>query len=117
MVTSLCIYRVKPGSEGAFKKLLAKHWPTLKRVGLAADVPSTIYLGSEGDKQPIFVELLRWKDEHGAERAHELPHVMAVWGPMPTARERTATAEKSGVRRSGRAIRVKRLVAKAMTRV
>jgi len=82
MVTSLCIYRVKPGSEGAFKKLLAKHWPTLKRVGLAADVPSTIYLGSEGDKQPIFVELLNWKDAHGAERAHELPDVMAVWEPM-----------------------------------
>jgi len=69
MVTSLCIYRVKPGSEGAFKKLLAKHWPT-------------IYQGSEGEKQPIFVELLNWKDEHGAERAHELPDVMAVWEPM-----------------------------------
>jgi hypothetical protein len=82
MVTSLCIYRVKPGSEGAFKKLLAKHWPTLKRVGLAADVPSAIYQGSEGERQPIFVELLSWKDEHGAERAHELPDVMAVWEPM-----------------------------------
>ncbi len=82
MVTSLCIYRVKPGSEAAFRKLLAKHWPTLKRVGLAADVPSTIYLGSEGDNQPIFVELLSWRDEHGAERAHELPDVMAVWEPM-----------------------------------
>jgi hypothetical protein len=82
MVTSLCIYRVKSSSEDAFKKLLAKHWPTLKRVGLAADVASTIYFGSEGDKQPLFVELLNWKDEHGAEHAHELPDVMAVWEPM-----------------------------------
>jgi hypothetical protein len=82
MVTSLCIYRVKPGSETAFKKLLAKHWPTLRRVGLAADKPSKIYQGSEGDEQPIFVELLNWKDENGAERAHELPDVMAVWEPM-----------------------------------
>ena len=40
MVTSLCIYRVKPGSEAAFKKLLAKHWPTLRRVGLGTDTPS-----------------------------------------------------------------------------
>jgi hypothetical protein len=82
MVTSLCIYRVKLGSEAAFKKLLAKHWPTLRRVGLAADKPSTIYQGSEGEKRPIFVELLNWKDEHGAGRAHELPDVMAVWEPM-----------------------------------
>lgn len=82
MVTSLCIYRVKPGSEAAFEKLLTKHWPTLQRVGLAADTPSTCYRGSEGEKQPIFVELLNWQDEHGAERAHELPEVMAVWEPM-----------------------------------
>jgi hypothetical protein len=82
MVTSLCIYRVKTGSEGAFKKLLAKHWPTLRRVGLAADVASTIYQGTEGEKKPIFVELLNWKDAHGPERAHELPDVMAVWEPM-----------------------------------
>ena len=82
MTTSLCIYRVKPGSESAFKRLLAKHWPTLRRVGLGADVPSTIYQGLEGDKKPIFVELLHWKDAHGAERAHELPDVMAVWEPM-----------------------------------
>ena len=82
MVTSLCIYRVKAGKEGAFKKLLAKHWPTLRRVGLAADVPSTIYRGSEGAKQPIFVELLNWKGKGGADRAHEIPDVMGIWEPM-----------------------------------
>jgi hypothetical protein len=82
VVTSLCIYRVKPGSEAGFKKLLARHWPTLCRVGLAADIPSTIYEGSEGDDAPIFVELLHWKNAGGADRAHELPEVMAVWEPM-----------------------------------
>jgi hypothetical protein len=82
MVTSLCIYRVKPGSESAFKKLLAKHWPTLRRVGLAADAPSTIYQGQEGANAPIFVELLHWQAEDGADRAHEIPDVMAVWEPM-----------------------------------
>jgi hypothetical protein len=82
MVTSLCIYRVRPGSESAFKSLLATHWPPVRGVGLAADKPSTFYQGSEGERQPIFVELLNWKDEHGAEHAHELPEVMAVWEPM-----------------------------------
>ena len=82
MVTSLCIYRVKPGAEDAFRALLARHWPTLRRAGLAADVPSTIYLGEEGENEPIFVELLHWRDASGAETAHELPDVMAVWEPM-----------------------------------
>jgi len=84
MVTSLCIYRVKPGSEAAFRGLLAKHWPTLRRVGLAADVPSTIYEGNEGEGKPapVFFEVLSWKDTEGPDMAHELPDVMAVWEPM-----------------------------------
>jgi hypothetical protein len=82
MVTSLCIYRVKAGSEPAFRKLLAKHWPTLRRVGLAPNVPSTIYAGEEGENAPIFVELLNWNDAEGANTAHEFPEVMAVWEPM-----------------------------------
>jgi hypothetical protein len=82
MHTSLCLYRVKRGSEAAFRALLAKHWPTLKRVGLGADTPSTIYQGSEDGGGPLFVELLHWKDAEGANRAHELPAVMAVWEPM-----------------------------------
>jgi hypothetical protein len=82
MVTSLCVYRVKPGSESAFRGLLAKHWPTLRRVGLGADEPSVIYEGSEGDNAPMFFELLHWKDDEGPNMAHEIPDVMAVWEPM-----------------------------------
>jgi hypothetical protein len=62
--------------------LLARHWPTLYRVGLGADTPSTIYQGLEKEGQPIFIELLHWQDERGADRAHEIPDVMAVWEPM-----------------------------------
>jgi hypothetical protein len=82
MITSLCIYRVKAGSERAFRGLLAKHWPTLKRVGLGADAPSTVYEGKEEKGQPIFFELLNWRDAEGPNKAHELPEVMAVWEPM-----------------------------------
>lgn len=82
MVTSLCLYRVKPGSETAFRGLLAKHWPTLRRVGLAGDEPSTIYQGSEREGAPLFVELLTWKDAEGPNIAHEIPDVMSVWEPM-----------------------------------
>jgi hypothetical protein len=82
MVTSLCIYRVKKGSEKAFRGLLAKHWPTLRRVGLGGDAPSTVFQGTDDDGQPVFVELLNWKDDDGPGRAHEIPDVMAVWEPM-----------------------------------
>jgi hypothetical protein len=82
MYTSLCLYRVKRGSEADFRALLAKHWPALKRAGLGADTPSTIYQGTEEGGAPLFVELLHWRDAEGPNRAHELPGVMAVWEPM-----------------------------------
>jgi hypothetical protein len=84
MVTSLCIYRVKLGSEGAFRRMLTKHWPTLRRVGLATDEPPIIYQGTEKAGAPLFIELLTWKDEDGPNVAHEIPDVMAVWEPMGT---------------------------------
>ena len=60
MVTALCLYRVKAGSEAAFRKLLAKHWPTLHKLGLAADVPPPTYAGTEKPGAPLFVEVLSW---------------------------------------------------------
>jgi hypothetical protein len=104
--TSLCIYRVKPGSEKAFRGLLAKHWPTLKGAGLAAEEPSIVYEGSEekrgGKGPPIFFELLHWKDAEGPNHAHELPAVMAVWEPMGAlceARDGRPAMEFPGVER------------------
>jgi hypothetical protein len=82
VLTSLCMYRVKAGSEAAFRQLLSKHWPTLRNVGLAADEPPVTYEGIEKPGAPLFVELLTWKDEEGPNIAHELPEVMAVWEPM-----------------------------------
>jgi len=32
--TVICTYRVQIGKEEAFMKLLARHWPTLNRLGL-----------------------------------------------------------------------------------
>jgi len=82
MITSMCMYRVKAGSEVPFRKLLARHWPTLLRVGLAADEPSVIYEGAEEHGAPLFVELLNWKDDEGPRIAHQVPEVMSVWEPM-----------------------------------
>jgi hypothetical protein len=82
MVTSMCIYRVRPGAETAFRDLLSRHWPTLRGLDLATDDESKIYEGREEDGAPLFVEFLTWKDAEGPGMAHELPEVMAVWEPM-----------------------------------
>ncbi len=45
----ICQYRVTRGKEGAFEELLSKHWPTLHRLGLVTDDPSTHYRVLEQD--------------------------------------------------------------------
>ncbi|MEQ9590296.1 MAG: hypothetical protein RJS97_20295 [Parvibaculaceae bacterium] len=78
----ICHYRVASGNEEKFEDLLARHWPTLHRLGLVADMPSRTYKGAEQDNgQPIYFEIFEWL-EGAAERAHEHPDVMAVWEPM-----------------------------------
>ena len=78
----ICHYRVRRGSEAAFEDLLARHWPTLKRLSLVTAEPSVSYRGLEQDNgEPIYFEIFEWLD--GAmERAHEHPEVMAIWEPM-----------------------------------
>jgi len=87
--TSLCTYRVKAGQEAAFEALLAKHWPTLQRLGLATDTPSLVYKGHEVmDREhkvqgPLFyTEIFTWTSPEGPMKAHEVPEVMGIWGPM-----------------------------------
>lgn len=82
MVTSLCIYRVKAGSETRFRELLSRHWPTLRKLDLAADTPPTTYEGEEKPGAPLFVEFLTWRKAEGPNTAHEFPEVMAIWEPM-----------------------------------
>lgn len=82
MITSMCVYRVKPGREKAFEALLERHWPTLRSLELVSDDPSIIYRGAEEDGAPFYVELLTWVEEDGPETAEQLPEVAEVWEPM-----------------------------------
>ncbi|MGI9325562.1 MAG: hypothetical protein ACR2PZ_10110 [Pseudomonadales bacterium] len=78
----ICQYRVARGNEGAFEELLSKHWPTLHRLGLVTDDPSTHYRGQEQDNgEPIYFEIFDWLQD-AVDRAHEHPEVMAIWEPM-----------------------------------
>ena len=78
----VCIYRVKSGSEDKFAKLLERHWPTLRELGLVSDLRPQHYRGAEQDGGSIFIEIFAWKNESAAQRAHEHAEVMAIWEPM-----------------------------------
>jgi len=79
---SLCKYRLKPGKEPEFVKLLERHWPTMTRLGLVADQPPHLVFRGEDKQGVYYVEIFPWKDASAANRAHELPEVAQVWEPM-----------------------------------
>jgi quinol monooxygenase YgiN len=78
----LCTYRVKKGKEDAFQAILAVHWPALRKAKLATAEAPTVYRSVDRKGRTCFVELFSWADETAADRAHVMPEVMAVWGPM-----------------------------------
>jgi hypothetical protein len=86
---NICRYRVKEGHEGEMETLLARHWPTLRAVGLVSEDPPLIYRGlpsgKPGDEHGaagVYIEIFSWADASGPRVAHETPEVMAVWEPM-----------------------------------
>src|SRR3954468_10941115 len=81
-VDVLCIYRVKPGKEPEFKKLLEKHGPALLKAGLSSDQLPKIWKSVGREGKTTFIEMMQWKDETSAAAAHQMPEVMAVWEPM-----------------------------------
>ncbi len=81
-VQNLCIYRVKQENKDAFHDLLRKHWPTLRRVGLATDRPPQFMISRDQKQNWAFLEIFEWRDEQGPKTAHETPEVMQIWEPM-----------------------------------
>src|SRR5437867_608681 len=81
-VDVLCIYRVKPGKEGEFAKLLEKHGPALSKAGLSSDALPKIWKSVGREGKTVFIEMMQWKDDTSAHAAHQMPEVMAVWEPM-----------------------------------
>ncbi|MEM7202431.1 MAG: hypothetical protein AAF628_19320 [Planctomycetota bacterium] len=86
---NICQYRVKPGHEAEMEALLAKHWPALRKAGLASEQRPVIYRGLPSGKpggahgaERVYIEIFSWAKENGPQLAHETPEVMAVWEPM-----------------------------------
>lgn len=82
-VRMLCIYRVKKGKEAVFRKLIARHWPTLHRLGLATSTPAQVLRGvGKRGGPPCFIELFEWAGASASDMAHQTPEVLAIWEPM-----------------------------------
>ena len=86
---NICQYRVKAGHEAEMEALLAKHWTTLREVGLASEDPPLIYRGLASGEPGgqhgaggVYIEIFSWAQADGPRIAHETPEVMAVWEPM-----------------------------------
>jgi hypothetical protein len=80
--TVICHYRVRSGQEQAFEALLERHWPALRRLGLATAEPSRVYRGADEKGRPLFWEIFSWSSDDAAGRAHSHPEVAAIWEPM-----------------------------------
>jgi hypothetical protein len=80
--TVIATYRVRADKEPEFRRLLERHHPTLKRLGLVTNEPPVIYRGTERGGGPIVFEIFTWKDAAAPGKAHEHPEVMAIWEPM-----------------------------------
>ncbi|MFY9583435.1 MAG: hypothetical protein WAR21_02960 [Candidatus Acidiferrales bacterium] len=78
----ICTYRIKRRHEAVFLKILSRHWPTLRRLGLATRRPAAIFRGNDKSKKTFFVEIFTWKSGEAMEAAHQSPEVMAVWEAM-----------------------------------
>jgi len=78
---TLCRYWVKADKEAEFRKLIDRHWPIFKSLGLVLDGPHLVFRG-EQDGKIFYVESFPWKDADAMKRAHSLPEVASVWEPM-----------------------------------
>lgn len=86
---NICTYRVREGARDQFVELLKKHWPALRKAGLATATPPQHFEfmptpkgGRHEETGVTFVEIFQWARPDGPDLAHRSPDVMAVWEPM-----------------------------------
>lgn len=73
-------FRVIPGKEEEFAKVLAKAWPTYHRLGMVLDRPHLVLRGEDEGGKPYFIEILTWKDHDAPD--HAPAEVQAIWDQM-----------------------------------
>jgi hypothetical protein len=93
--TCIWTYWVRPGQEEKFRALLARNWPTLRRLGFVAGDPAVVYRSCEDP--PVYVEIMTW-EAGGMRPAHEHPDVIPIWeGIKPLVEERAGQHNVPGM--------------------
>ena len=79
----IAAYRPKPGKGDELLALVRRHHPTLVRLGLATARAPVVGTAKDG----TVIEVFEWASDEAMRRAHDLPEVRAIWGPMEEAAE------------------------------
>jgi hypothetical protein len=77
-VMALATYKPKAGNEEALMKLVEKHLPTLRELGLASDKPSYLAKAKDGS----IIEVFEWTTMEAIRAAHEHPAIADIWEKM-----------------------------------
>lgn len=74
----VAVYRPRPGEEDALSSIVARHYPTLQRLGLVTQRPHWVFRAECG----TLIEIGEWRDENAAKQAHDNPEIEALWNQM-----------------------------------
>jgi hypothetical protein len=82
-VQNIVIYRPIAGKEAEMEALVRKHYPTLRKVGLATEKPARVWRAHNiRTDRVVIMEWFEWKDGKSSDIAHQTAEVMAIWEPM-----------------------------------
>src|SRR5215213_8710178 len=71
-------YKAKPGKEDELMKLVQKHLPALRELGLATDKSNYIARSEDGR----IIEVFEWSSPEAVAAAHQHPAVSDIWEKM-----------------------------------
>ncbi len=87
-------YRPRSGREEDLADLVRRHHPTLLRLGLATTRAPVVCRAADG----TVIEVFEWVSAEAAQRAHDVPEVRAIWGPMEECAEFASLSSLSEVK-------------------
>lgn len=74
----IAIYRPKPNQAEELKRLVGRHLPTLRNLGLVTDREAVVLESSDG----TLLEIFEWKSSEAAQEAHAAASVQELWNAM-----------------------------------
>jgi hypothetical protein len=71
-------YRANPGQEAELLRIIRRHIPVLRGLGLVTDRPPMILKAEDG----VLLEIFEWVSDEAATHAHDSTEVQAIWGEL-----------------------------------